>query len=300
MILEESETMARLQDTLIQGRAYAEGLKNPMLNLAYGGQFGFSTDIHTWVSNAAYVRRNMIPVLMEAPKFFQRLPDSDLWVRSLRALTELHPRSIDGINMTLTVESGETPVGGGGEVQEEVINSTRERSRPVFNFSHDKYGRPIQRMVEKWITWGLMDPNSKHANIGTLQDYPTDMLPDQYAMTMLFIEADPTHRQVIKSVLCTNMWPKGTGDITMKRDITSAMEIPELSIEFTALSQHGVGVNLLAQKVLDYMDITNANPDMRSAFLQDISEDVKVFSDIGYKSQIDSLARDTESVRSQV
>lgn len=291
--------MNRLQDTLLVGRAYNEGLSNPSINLAYGGQQGYCPDIGTYYANAAYIRRNMIPILMEAPRAFQYLPDSDIWVKSLRALLELHPRSIDGINMTMNVDTTSTPVGGGGEEQDEIIDVKRERSRPVFNYSHDKYGRPIQSMLDMWITWCLMDPNTKYANIGTLSNYPTDMLPDQYAATMLFIEPDPTHRRVVKAALCTNMFPKGTGDNTMKRDITSGMEMPELSIEFTALTQYGVGVNMMAQKMLDYINITNANPTMRSAFMQDISADVKAFADVGYKAGVDSLARDAQSVQSQ-
>lgn len=290
--------MARLSDALLEGRAYNRGTSNPVLNATYGGMNGYSADYREWVNNAAYVQRNVFALLLEAPAFFQLLTDANIWVSTLRAMVELHPRTIEGLNMGLTVETGETPVGGAGEMQEEVTNVTRQRSNPVFTYN-DKYGRPFQRFLEYWITYGLMDPASKVANIGTLSNYPADMLPDRYAMTVLFIEPDPTHRKAIKTWLCTNMFPKGTGDITGRRDLTTGNPIPDLNVEYTALTQVGVGVDLLGQKMMDYLNITNANPNMRSAFLQEIAADVAAV-ETGYKSRIDSIAEDASSVDAQV
>lgn len=290
--------MPRFQDTLLTGRAFSRGTQHPVLNATYGGQMGYAPAWAEWVSNAAYVQRNIIPILLEAPAFFQMLNDSNIWVSTLRAMVELHPLTIDGFNMGLEVDTGETPVGGAGEVQEEFVNVTRQRSNPVFTYN-DKYGRPFQRFLEYWITYGMMDPASKVANIGTLQNYPSDMLPDRYAMTCIFIEPDPTHRKVLKTWLCTNMFPKGTGDITGRRDIRSSLQIPELSISFTALTQVGAGVDLLGQKIMDYLNITNANPNLRSAFIQDIANDVKAVEQ-GYKARIDELAQDAQNVDGQI
>ena len=290
--------MARLNDSLLNGRAYNRGTTHPVLNSSYGGMHGWSPDLREWVNNAAYVQRNVIALLLEAPAFFQMLTDSNIWVSTLRAMVELHPRTIDGLNMGLTVDTQGTPVGGAGEEQDEFIDVKRQRSNPVFTYN-DKYGRPFQRFLEYWITYGLMDPASKVANVGTLANYPTDMLPDRYSMTVLFIEPDPTHRRVMKSWLCTNMFPKGTGDITGRRDLTSSMALPDLSIEFTALSQVGAGVDLLGQKMMDYLNVTNANPNMRSAFIQDIAQDVLAVQQ-GYKSKIDDIAQDALATDAQI
>lgn len=283
--------MARVTDALLEGRAFSRGATQPMLDLSYGGQMGFSPDLREWVSNAAYVRRNVFCLLLEAPKAFTRLTDQnpDIWNRCLRALLELHPRTIEGLNAGLTVETAETPVGGGGEVQEEFTNVTRARSQPVFTFD-EKYGMPIQTFLYNWITYALMDPESKIANMGTLaSNFPPDMLPDQYTATCIFIEPDPTHRKVVKSWLCTNMFPKGTGDILGSRDITSPMQLQQLNIEFTALTQFGLGVNQLAQRLLDNINITNANPYFRPAHVQEISPDVATHTGTGYEAKVENL-----------
>ena len=260
--------MARLTDALLNGTAYGVGRNQPMLDLANGGQFGYSTNMSQWISNQAYVRRNLVCLLIEAPKFFEKMPNSNKWVQTLRSLLELHAKSIDGLNAGLTVDVSDTPFGGGGEVQEEFTNVTRARSQPSFTFT-EKYGMPIQSFLRDWIVYGMMDPDTKFANIGTLDPsaVPKDMLADWYSCTCLFFEPDPTHRKVVKAWLVTNMFPKGTGDITGKRDLTSAGEMLDLNIEFTGIAQYNLGTINFAQKLLDNINITNANPYLQKAFL---------------------------------
>lgn len=280
---------SRVTEALLEGRAQSEGTTSPMLDLRHGGHYGLSNVLGEWVSSAAYVQRNMFPVLLAAPKFFQNSIHSASLTAQLRALVELHPRSIEGLQSGLTVETASTPVGGSGEEQDEVVNVVRAKSAPVFNF-YEKYGRPIQSFLAWWIQYGLMDPDTKQANVGTLASgYPTDMLPDQYAMTMLFIEPDPTHRRVVKSWLCTNMFPKGTGDIIGKRDVTSSLSLQELSIEFSAITQVGLGVDRFAQQVMDTINITNANPYLREAFIKEISQEV-LGANVGYEPGVSNLA----------
>lgn len=276
--------MARLTDALLEGQAFSAGHTQPMLDLTYGGMHGYAPDLTEWVSNAAYVRRNLVPILMEAPRFFRYMPNPEKYIQTLKALVELHPKTIEGLNAGLTVETATTPVGGGGEEQDEFTDVKRARTTPSFSY-HEKYGMPIQTFLRDWITYGLMDPDSKVANVGTLPGMrPQDMLPDQYTMTCLFIEPDPTHRKVLKSWLVTNMFPKGTGDITGKRDLTSASELLELNIEFTGVAQYGLGPDLLAQRILDNININNANPYLRAAFLDGIDADVEAQAR-GYKEQ---------------
>ncbi len=283
--------MARVTGALLEGKAFSRGSTQPMLDLSYGGQQGFSPDLREWVSNQAYVRRHVFCLLLEAPAAFNKLTDRnpEIWVRNLRTLVELHPKRIEGLNAGLTVETAETPVGGGGEMQQEFTDVKQARSEPVFTWD-EKYGMPIQTFLRNWITYALMDPNSKVANVGTLgNNAPTDMLADQYAASMIFIEPDPTHRKVVKSWLCTNMFPLETGDIVGSRDLTSAMNLQELSIRFSAITQYGLGVNTFAQKLLDNINITNANPYLRPAFIDKIHADVAAHSNFGYEAKTEDL-----------
>ena len=286
--------MSRITNAILDQKAFGRGANQPMLDPTYGGQMGYAPNLTEWVSNQAYVRRNLIPILLEAPAFFKLMPDPQKWVDTLKSIIELHCRTVEGMNAGITLELDEHPVGGGGEMQQEVTDSKRARSEPVFQFV-EKYGMPIQTFFYNWITYGIMDPDTKLALSNTLEgQQPIDMLADQYSMTVLFIEPDPQMKRVVKSWLTTNMFPKSTGEIIGKRDLNSASEILTLNIEFTGISQFNLGTNVFAQQILDQINMTNANPYLRPAFVQKISEDVDTSKE-GYKKNVEDLG--TSSLR---
>lgn len=262
----------RLADAILTGD-HAKG-RAPMTNIVYGGQNGFAPNLEEWVSNTHYVRRNLVCILIEAPAGFKLLPEPQFWVNALKAMFEVHAKTIDGFAKGLTVDVSETDAGGAGEKMEDHTNVTRARSNPSFGLV-DLYGRPIQNFVHDWIINLIGDPDSKVPRVCTLAGVkPSDMMADMYSATALFFEPDPTHTKVAKAWLTTNMFPKGTGDITGKRDLASAGELSELTIEFTGWSQTGLGVDAFAQALLDKINLTNANPYARNAFVNKISSDV--------------------------
>jgi hypothetical protein len=266
--------MARLANAILKpGTAFDAGHNSPMIDLQNGGQMGYAPDLAGWVSNQAYVRRNLICLLVEAPIGFNYLLNPNYWIGTLRALVELHPLSIDGLNASLTVDKAETPVGGGGQMQEDFTDVKEERSNVVFRWG-EKYGMPVASFLRGWITNLMMDPNTKYPNIATLAVKPSDMLADMYSATMIFIEPDPTHTTVMKSWLVTNMWPIGTGEVTGKRDLTTQGDTPTYDVNFSGIAQYSLGVDAFAQQLLDGINITGANPQLRQAFVQSITADI--------------------------
>lgn len=283
--------MSRIANAILQpGVGYSAGHQAPMVDLQYGGQMGYAPDLTEWVSNQAYVRRNLIALLVEAPRGFQYLPNPDYWVATLRSLVELHPQSIDGLNAGLEVEVTETPVGGGGQRQHDFTDVKEAQSNPVFRWN-EKYGMPVATFLRGWIQNLMMDANSKFAGIATLGNgAPEDMLADMYSATMCFIEPDPTHTRVVKSWLVTNMWPQGTGEITGRRDLTQAGEAVTYDVNFTGIAQFGLGVDQFAQQLLNGINITGANPHARPAFVQGIEADIMAMRK-GYSNGVDDLAQ---------
>lgn len=245
-----------------------------MIDLRTGGVNGFSPDMTEWVSNQSYIRRNVFCLLIEAPLGFNDLEQSDYWIGTLRALVELHPLSITGLNATLTAVFAETPVGGAGQMQEDVTDVTESRSQIVFRWN-EKYGMSINRFLRGWMTYLMMDPNSKVASINTLPGRTvTDMLADRTTATMIFIETDPTHTKVVKAWLSSNMQPKTTGDVTGSRDLTQPGEAVNYDVEFTGITVYNNGVNAFAQRLLNAINITGANPMNRAAWVDRIHADV--------------------------
>lgn len=286
----------RLTDAILApGTAYAAGSNAPMLDLQYGGfTGGFAPDFTEWVSHQNYIRKNIICLLLEAPKAFSLLPNGASAIATLRALFELHPTAIEGLNAGLEVEYVDTPAGGAGQVHHDWVDVKKAQTNVVMRYSGDKYGNAIQKFLYWWITNCIADPYSKYPNIATLSNKPTDHLADMYACSAIFIEPDPLHRKVMKSWLVTNMAPKGTGDMVGRRDITQAGELTPVEVSYTGIDQFGPGVDQFAQKLLDAINITGANPQMRPAFIQSITADV-LAAQKGYQAGAQNLG--TTAVR---
>lgn len=279
--------MPRLADAMMTG-GYTRDIDRPITDLNYGGQWGWANNLLEWHNNKAHVSTPMHCILLEAPRMFKVMPDSAKWISSLKAMFELHAYSIEGLNAELKVDTDTHDIGGGGEKQHEVINVTRETSTPKFTFI-EKYGRPIQTLLDYWIRYGLMDPDTKFALLGTMNASDVkDMLADWYSATCLFIVPDPLHRTVDKAWLTTNMFPTSTGQIVGKRDLKTGQEILTLDIEFPGLSQYGLGVSRFAQTILDKVRTTNADPFMRPAFANTISADVAAVK-AGYQAGIEKM-----------
>ena len=104
---------------------------------------------------------------------------------------------------------------------------------------------------------------------------------------------DPLHKKVDKAWVTTNMFPLSNGDITAKRDLTASQEMLTLDIEFSGISQTGLGVNQFAQSILNSINITNADPFMKSSFINRVSPDVAAVNTSGYAQGVDSVARST-------
>ena len=255
-----------------EGDLYASSA--PLLNISYGG---FNRYIPTlgaigpdgkpyaeFLSQTPYVKMNVIPVLMGYPKFFDYMPNPEMWIAMVKAFMETHPQTIDGLNTSISVEFDETNVTR-SEVLEEAINSTRERSQITHTYK-EKANRTYQNFLDVWIRYGIMDPDTLSVGV---TEYINDLdqiggiyLPHFKGCTMMYIEPDLTRKKVVNAWFCTNMQPKGTGDITGKSDIKSGAETLDLSISFTSITLSNQAVKDLAAKLLANMNIFKRLPDI--------------------------------------
>lgn len=281
--------MSRVKDSVLAADAAYAG-QTATNDLSFGGQGGIAPNIGTvgadgknadiWISNQAYVKRNIIPVVLKYPKFFDYMGDSkDKLIASYKALIELHPLTIDGLTSGLTVEFDEHAVGGSGEMQEEITNVTRARSTPSFTYK-EKAGKSIQKFVDFIIRYGYMDPDTKQPLVAaTLPDAAKKGIysPDFYTGSVLFIEPDILQHNAIDAWLSVNMMFKGNGDRTGKRDIHSPGEAPELTLESTAITLNNDVVIKLADKTLKAMTTIGFNPNEQTVL--PINETVSELTD---------------------
>lgn len=266
--------MGAYADSILASNTAYSG-HSPAMALEYGGQHGHMARIgllgpngqpfDEWINNAAYVRRNVIPIVINYPRFFDHMPEKLRFIRAYKALMEIHPLTIDGLSSGLTVDTDEHPIGGAGEMQEEITDTKRARSQLSFTFK-EKMGKSIQKFLDYYIRFGMMDPDVKRPLVSryfsTISQIGGMYTPDFYTGSMIFIEPDITHKQVVDAWLCVNMFPKSNGDRTGKRDIRSAGEIPEYSIEFASITMNNEAVLRLADSILPALTVLNKIPDL--------------------------------------
>jgi len=267
--------MSRITDAVLD-KTGTYAANRPALDLTHGGQQGWMPKIgyigadgkhyEEWISNHAYIKKNVIPVVLRYPRFMDFMPESDKWKATYKALIELHPQSIEGLTSGLTVEVDEHAVGGAGEMQEELTDVKRARSTISMTFK-EKAGKTIQKFLDHVIRYGMMDPDTKKplvtkyltdANMATIGGIYT---PDFYTGTVLFIEPDTTHKIVVDAWLSSNMFPKGNGDRTGKRNLTEAGEAPEITVEWTSITMNNEATLVLADKILKTLNVIDKIPD---------------------------------------
>ncbi len=280
--------MARPAETIIGADAYARGGSMPMTNLDLGGQFGHATNYPDYVSDTPHIRMPMMARVVECPRGFQDMDNPTRWNSAYVSLIERHARTITGMNSTLSLETRETPFGAAGEMIEAPAKMSRARSTPQFTWI-DRYGRPITKFWENYALNLLGDPETQIPNVATRADAAVeDFLLDYIGGTILFFIPDRTFKYIDQAWLTTGFFPKTFPQVEGTRDVTVGNDLLEISMEFTGVTQQGVGVNTFAKEILNTMSITNTNPSYRRAFISEISADTLATNQT-YRDQLELL-----------
>jgi len=271
------------------GHTELTGRSGKVLDLAYGGQFGWSPRLgrldgakhfSEWISNQAYVSRNIIAIVLQYPKAFDHLPDSAKWIATYKALMETQAEAITGFQAGLTLSVEEHAVGGGGEQQLEVTDSKRARTEVTYKW-RERIGMPISSFLEVYMDYTIMNHETKTALIGLLKEFETDLYTaDYYTGTVLFIEPDITHRQAVKAWLTTNLFPQTNGDITAKADKNQPGEMLEIESNHGGISVYNKAVLEFADKILAKFNEYAVDPNKATLFVDPDNAIDPVLSDI--------------------
>lgn len=278
--------MARYNDPMAPETGYGAGGARNTVNLAQAGTNVYRPDLANLATNTPYVARNLVPFLLDAPRFFKYASNTNWLVACLKAFVETHTRTIDGLQRTLTVDNAEAPWGGSGEVIQTATNVTRARSNPNFG-CWELQNRAIQRFLQWWINYGIADENTKVPRIVSDGIVPVEKYDATfYGMTVLFVEPDPTFQDCVNAYLCTNMFPLSTGPWENRKDASQIGQNLDLNIEFSALTDVSEGVQEYARQMFRKLNIRGMNPNNQKLDWGGLSADV-LRARNGIKDQIE-------------
>ncbi len=281
--------MNRYSDPMAPRSSYGAGGAANTVNLAQAGAHTFTPDLSNLASNTPHVTRNLVPFLIEAPRFFKYASNSRQLHRSLKALIENHVRTIDGIQQTITVETGESPYGGSGERIQSPTNVLRAASNPTLG-CWELQGRAIQRFIRWWITYGIADENTKVPRIVAEGHVPPEKYDATfYGATVLMVEPDPTFQDVVSAYLLTNFFPLTTGPWESRKDVSQIGQNLDLSLEFSAITDVSEGTIEYARGLFRTLNIKGMNPNSRRSWVGGIEADVKA-ANLGIEEQLKQSA----------
>lgn len=246
----------------------------PNFNLALGAMQGWmpkygligkdGRHYEEWINNHAYIRKQIIPLMLSYPLFFDFMPGKESWLLAYKSMMEAQALKIDGLQSNLVITIEEHAIGGDGNMQEEITNVTRERSEIQYTWQ-ERANKTIARFIEAVVMWGYMDPETKAPrcrNYVDPEDYGYIFTPDYQAGAMMYIEPDLMFHQVIDCWMCFNMLFKSAGDSRKgSRDLTQAAEMPTLDVGLTSITISTNVVAQFGQKLLNEMTILNTIPD---------------------------------------
>ncbi len=277
-------------DKLLQDNAFGFYQQAPSLNPRYGDSQGFNPDWDNFDSHTPHLRRNMIAIVLAPPAGFADIDPSGSMARIFKALVELHAKTIDGVQGTVEWEYQSTAYGGAGEEHFRVSDAKISPTTPSFVWV-EKEGKPIKRFFDAWGRGLLMDPYNKVPYVVSMKnnrDYWKRqlLLPSYQGATVMFIEPDATNQFALDAFLSTNMQPETSGENTQRRELSAGGEILEYTIGFKATTQTGPGVRSVANRLMQTLDLRNAQSTLVPAFMDSVAGVLKTPAASGYAESL--------------
>jgi len=246
----------------------------PTIDIRNGSQWGAlpviggvenGANINEWMHEQQYLRNDLIPVVLSVPKGFELLPNSDQWKQAVKSMLEVHAKTIDGLDMSLTVDKVDKDLGLSGAKFSEVANVTRASSTVSITVE-ERYGNPFEILLDVWIRVLLRDPDLKApliTRIANAENLPTVWSPEWTTMSAIFIEPDILLRKPIRSFLVSNMFPNGNPELIGKKDKSAGREGKTITIELGgfAIPSTNRRVHKLATEILTNLKLYELDSD---------------------------------------
>lgn len=261
----------------------------PQVNLENPGSFGYMFDPKYLNAMIPHLDRNAIIEVIYTPGWMDHIPGGERLKKSLKSACESHAQTWDGLTRTLTPEFAGITVDGNNQQLEVYTRVTRAPVAPSMTLPERK-GRPWQLLLEEWANNAGPHADSQVIGIATrgdlISELPLVMGPSFTGMTIIAYEPSDCFRYIDRSMIVTNMMPKGCGDNVLKRDKTAAPSTREISVEWTGISFVGKAIDELAYQYMQRQQVRNTYPDLRASIYTGSTQDLT--NSAGYRSTVEA------------
>lgn len=204
-------------------------------DMEFSGQLGFGIKAGALDGATPLVLPPAVIYVTQTPHMWDLSEEGVVLARCVKSMFETHAKSVSGIEIGYTLESGQQPVGHDGQQMDAPTVSKRAAVNPSFTYG-EVTGNLVFRVHQTWI-WDMADPDTQ---VSLTRIPEADVLPftmSTYALSFIALQFDQTYtaKRLLGAIYITNVYPQGTGDYGIKREIGQAA-VQDRPITYTGLA----------------------------------------------------------------
>ena len=204
-------------------------------DLEIAGQLGYGIKPGALDGATPLVLPPAIIYVTQTPAMWSVSDEGQVLARVVKSMFETHARSVTGIEIGYTLESGQGTVGHDGQQMDAPTVSKRAAVNPSITYG-EITGNLVFRVHQTWI-WDMADPDTQ---ISLARIPEAEMMPftmSTYSLSFIALQFDQTYtaNRLLGAIYITNVYPQGTGDFGIKREIGTA-NVQERPITYTGLA----------------------------------------------------------------
>lgn len=229
----------RDNNTLMPGnsefhRAFDIG-NTPVINAAYGGQYGWAPNNYRYVQEQPYVSERPYAICLSTPAGYDHLPGGRTLHALHRAFIETRSRNWSGLTVRTSIDYHDITWAGGATLSFPV-GATRQFGA-ISHMALDPEGETFSKWLDTWCHYLLKDPVILHPKAITL-NYPGELLLDEISGSTIYFEPSRNWKDVRHACLVLAQMPRQGADYEMSFNIEQTSgNVRELNIEFTGLME---------------------------------------------------------------
>lgn len=238
-------------------------------NLIEGGQLGYGFKAGAFDAATPLAFPPAVIVVLQTPMMWDadNLGDDGVLAMTVKSMFECHAKSVTGIDVAYTLDSGDQPVGHDGQTFKVPTQSKRTEVNPSFTWP-EVTGNLVYNIILRWI-WDIQDPDT-NAGLEFMEN-PLPYTMSTYALTFMSIQFDQTMHpdRIIDAAIYCNVYPQATGEMGIQRTIGTT-EVKERAITFNAYLMHNKYTKFLGREVAKRLNLRSETYQVASPNVQEI------------------------------